>query len=454
MSVICAISTAQAPGAISVIRLSGEGAIEVAARVFEPAGNKRVSDMAGYSCAYGEIKSGGERIDDGVLTIFRAPHSYTGENVAEISCHGGIYVTQRVLRACCENGAKAAQRGEFTKLAFLNGKLSLTQAESVMDTISAQGELTLRSAKLIREGALYKRSESVKGRLIKLLAQLAAWADYPEEDLPEVELETMRGTIESCEREINTLIKSFDNGMILRRGIPTAIIGKPNVGKSTLMNLMLGYERAIVTDIAGTTRDLLEETVRIGDITLKLTDTAGLRKTNDEVEKIGVEMAQRRLGESALILAVFDGSKAPDREDEQLIEQLKQSSGRVIAIINKSDLGLEAGYTELCGELTNVIELSAKSGEGKGELERIIGRMFTSFDEEDGGIFVNERQKACLDEAMRSLTEGRTALDMGMTLDAVTISLEQAAGALAELSGERISESVVDEVFSRFCVGK
>ena len=374
MSTICAVSTPLAEGAISVIRISGGSALAVAAKVFEPAGGKSVADMAGYTCAYGYVVDGeGTRVDDAVLTVFRAPHSYTGENVAEISCHGGLYVTKKILRLCCENGAKPAERGEFTKLAFINGKLSLTQAEAVMDVISAQGELTLHSANLARGGELFRRIDGIKSGLIKLLGELSAWVDYPEEELPEVEDAAMAQTLSDSAAQIKRLLAVYDNGMLLRQGVPAVIVGRPNVGKSTLMNLLLGYGRAIVTDIAGTTRDIIEESVRLGDVTLRLSDTAGIRETEDEVEKIGVELARRRLDESALIIAVFDGSSQPAAEDTELISALAERAargGRVIALINKSDKGVQSEWRGALGEFESVengavFEISAKSGEGK-----------------------------------------------------------------------------------------
>lgn len=454
MSAICAISTALSEGAISVVRISGDGAINVAERIFRPVGGISVMDMSGYTCAYGTVVDGDERVDDAVLTVFRAPHSYTGEDVAEISCHGGVFVTQKIMRLCCENGASPASRGEFTKLAFMNGKLSLTQAESVMDIISAQGDLTLRSANLTREGALFRRIDEVRQRLIKLLGELSAWVDYPEEDLPEVESSKMKETLGSCAAAVEKLIRDYDNGMLLKRGIPSVIAGKPNVGKSTLMNLLLGYERAIVTDIAGTTRDVLEETVRIGDVTLRLSDTAGLRETSDEVEKIGVELARKKLGESALTIAVLDGSNTPDDEDRRLITDIRESGRRAIVLINKSDIGISEECRSLCEGMKYVIELSAKTGNGRERLEQAVGEMFAAAGDDDSLIFVNERQKYCLDRAAANFAAANEAIDLGMTLDAVTISIGEAAAALAELTGEKITDSVVDEIFSKFCVGK
>ena len=450
---ICATATAEGEGALAVVRISGENALAVAERVFEPYG-KKVSEMAGYTCAYGRVVDNGERIDDAVLTVFRAPHSYTGEDCAEISCHGGRYVTQRIMRLCCDNGAVPAERGEFTKLAFINGKLSLTQAEAVMELISAQGELTLRSANLTRQGALFGRIQGLNTRLVKLLGELAAWVDYPEEDLPEVETDTMRSTLADCLAEAEKLIRGYDNGMLLKRGIPAAIVGKPNVGKSTLMNLLLGYERAIVTDIAGTTRDVLEESVRLGDVTLRLSDTAGLRDTDNAVERIGVELARKKLGESALIIAVFDGSVPPDGEDRALIEEIKAAEGKVIALINKSDIAADEHYFELCKGLPYVIGISAKQGSGRDKLEAAAAELFGAAGTEDGLIFVNERQRSCLGRAAEGLRQAISAIDIGLTPDVTAISVEEAAAAFAELTGDRVTDTVVAEVFSKFCVGK
>ncbi|SDA20282.1 tRNA modification GTPase [Ruminococcus sp. YE71] len=454
MQAVCAVATALGEGAVAVVRISGEDALKVASEVFVPYSGIAVGDMKGYTCAYGKVVDGGERIDDAVLTVFRAPHSYTGEDVAEISCHGGVYITKRVLRLCCENGARPAERGEFTRTAFVNGKLDLAQAESVMELISAQGELTLRSANLTRTGELSDRIGKVRARLTSLLGELAAWADYPDEDLPEVGGDNMTATVDECLAAAEKLIKGYDNGMMFRNGIPAVIVGKPNVGKSTLMNLLLGYERAIVTDIAGTTRDLLEETVRLGDVTLRLTDTAGLRETEDAVERIGVELARKKLGESALIIAVFDGSTAPDDEDKLLIEEVKSCGGRVIALINKTDISEGNGYAELLGGMAYVIGISAKTGKGREELEAAAAELFGGLDPDEGMIFVNERQRFCLGRAVESLERARDGILTGMSPDVVTIDITEAAAALAEITGDRITDDIVNEVFSRFCVGK
>ena len=457
MSTVCAVSTPLAEGGLAVIRISGEKALSAAAKIFVPFGGKRVADMPGYTCAYGRVvdPESGKAVDDAMLTVFRAPHSYTGEDTAEISCHGGVYITKRILRLCLAAGCRQADRGEFTKRAFVNGKLSLTQAEAVMDMISARGELTLRSARLTREGRLFGRIDGIKSRLVTLLGELAAWVDYPEEDLPSVEDEALRKTLSDAAEDLAALVRDYDCGMVLRTGIDTVIAGKPNVGKSTLMNMLLGYERSIVTDTAGTTRDVIEETVRLGDLELKLSDTAGIRETGDRIEQLGVSLAKKRLDECALIIAVFDTSAPLDDEDRELLSYVRGLGKRLIVVLNKSDLGsaVDTQSDELAG--LRVIELSARSGEGLEELTRAAAEMFgTDTCDADMTIFANERQKRCAESALEKLRAALAAAELGETLDAVTVMTDAAVSELMELTGERTTEAVVDEVFSKFCVGK
>ena len=396
MKDICAVSTPLAEGGISVIRISGENAISIGAKVFKPLSCKSVENMAGYTCAYGKIvDKNGREVDDGVLTVFRAPKSYTGENVCEISCHGGIYVTKKVLRLCIEQGAELAQRGEFTKRAFLNGKLSLTQAEGVMETISAQGEYTLNSANLTKEGRLFRLISDMSRKFVTILGELAAWVDYPEEDLPEISEDNLRESLKNALAGLDKIIADHDSGMILKNGVDTVIAGKPNVGKSTLMNMLLGYDRSIVTNVAGTTRDVIEESAKLGELILKLSDTAGIHETDDEVEKIGVDIAKKKLKNAMLIIEVFDISRELDEEDLELLEYVKRLGKKVIIVLNKSDLENVVERSQLEKYSDYVIEISAKLDEGREELQKATEKLLGigGYDA-DSTIFANERQPA------------------------------------------------------------
>ena len=455
MSTICAISTPLAAGGISVIRISGEDAFGVAAKVFEPQTCKSVGSMAGYTCAYGRIVDGqGKTVDDGVLTVFRAPRSYTGEDVCEISCHGGIYVTKKVLRLCLAAGASLADRGEFTKRAFLNGKLSLTQAEAVIDTISAQGEFALASANSARQGRLFKQIKALSDRLVEILGELAAWVDYPEEDLPEVESTALCKSLKDAISALGKIIDYYDRGLVFKSGIDTCIAGKPNVGKSALMNMLLGFDRSIVTDIAGTTRDVIVESVQLGNITLKLSDTAGIHDTNDTVEQMGVELTRDRLESAMLILAVFDSSQALDEQDRSLLAHISKLGKKTLIILNKTDLETAADKAQLQA-FGQVIEISAKNGEGLDEIQSAVEQLFKAGEfDADSDIFANERQKQCAETAHTHLQSALESLETGQTLDAVTVMIDYAAQSLMELTGERATEAVVNNVFSKFCVGK
>ena len=453
MSTIAAVSTPNAVGGIAVIRISGEDALSVAEKIFSPYGNKTVKEMEGYTCAYGIAHDDGERLDDCILTVFRAPHSYTGEDVVELSCHGGLYVTRKVLRAALKNGAVNAEAGEFTKRAYLNGKLDLTQAEAVMDIISAKGERELKMAESLREGAAFKTARKCSDKLLKILGDLAAWADYPEEDIPEVRPENLTAELIAVRDDLRSLVKNYDSGRILREGVATAIIGRPNVGKSTLFNCLSGCARSIVTEIAGTTRDVIEETVRVGDITLRLSDTAGIHETEDVIEGIGVDMAEKMIATSELVIAVFDGSCPLTEDDLYLINKVNNS--KTIAVINKTDVEKVIDVSILKDKIQHIVYLSAKESTGVDELHSHIEEILKLNEADfDTATAANERQKKCIDNALEGIESAISSLQIGEMLDAVNILIDEAEQSLLQLTGEKVTDAVVDEVFSRFCVGK
>ena len=450
---IAAISTAQGEGGIGVIRISGENAVEIADRVFQSVSQKKLCDMKGYTAAFGKIVSNGEALDEAVALVFRAPHSYTGEDVVELSCHGGVYITQQVLRAVLSAGAKPAQAGEFTKRAFLNGKLDLTGAEAVIDIITAKSRSAARAALSIKDGALFRRVNAVKDNLLTLAAHLSAWADYPEEDIAEVTDDDILSVCKSAQEELTRLLGTYDSGQAVKEGIDTVIAGRPNVGKSTLMNLLSGYEKSIVTEIPGTTRDIVEDTVVAGDVILRLSDTAGLRETGDVVEKIGVDRAKQRLEQCGLLLAVFDNSRPLEDFDFHLLKTAKDVP--TIAIINKTDLPNQLDISKISDCVSKIIFISAATGEGKDELIRAIAELAgTDQLNPSEGILANERQRANVIAALQAVNEATEAVTMGLTYDAVTVTLEDAIGALLEMTGERTSDEIIDRVFHNFCVGK
>ena len=450
---IAAISTPNGQGGMGVIRISGEKALEVAGKIFRSVSGKKPSEMKGYTAAYGKIEDNGEMIDEGVLLVFRAPHSYTGEDVAEISCHGGMYVTKRVLRAVFSGGAVPAQAGEFTRRAFLNGKMGLTEAESVMDIICAGGEQSARAALSALEGRLRKRIDGVRDELIALAAHLSAWADYPEDEIPEIDETELSEGLEKCAAALKDLLSSYDTGKVMRDGVDTVIAGRPNVGKSTLMNLLSGCERSIVTNIPGTTRDIIEETVMLGDVPLRLSDTAGIRSTDDPVESIGVQKARDRLMSAGLILAVFDASLPLSEDDKELLMLLENAPA--VAVINKTDLENKIDSEYIRSKVPHTVFISAKTGSGEEELRSEVADIIgTSRLDPSQGILATERQYHDARTALSSVEEALGALRAGITFDAVTVVIEDAINSLSELTGERVTEAVVDKVFSHFCVGK
>lgn len=449
---IVAIATPPGEGGISSIRISGENAFAIADKIFHTKSGESLSNKEGYTAAYGHIYDGNILLDDGIALVFRAPKSYTGENTVEISSHGGIYLIRRVLRAAAKAGARIAEGGEFTKRAFENGKLSLTQAESVMQMISAQGNQSLMLATRNKEGALSRFLGKITDKLLFLVSQISVFSDFPEDETLLLEEEDFISSLEQIISLLEKLIANYDKGKYLIGGINTAIVGSPNAGKSTLMNLLAKTQRSIVTPIAGTTRDIIEETVLAGEFTLKLADTAGIRAADDEVEKIGVDAAIKRLEAADLCLGVFDISKEPTEEDKALIEKL---SGRpAVLVLNKNDLTAnDNGFYEKTG--LPFVRISAKTGVGEDALiEKIRDVLKINELDQNAEILGNERQYQKVVTAKNSAKEAIAALRGGVTLDAVGILIDEALAALLELDGKRITTEVANEVFKNFCVGK
>jgi len=450
---IAAISTPQAAGGIGIVRISGPDALKIADNVFQASNGLLLSQSAGYRAYHGLVWDKGSAVDEAVCLVFRAPHSFTGEDTAEISCHGGLYILQRVLKAVLNAGAVPAEAGEFTKRAYLNGKMDLADAEAVMSLISAQGEQAARAALTALEGALSKKIHECAQSLIYAAAQMSAWVDYPDEDIEELSLENLESRFLQVKATLGDLLSNFDTGRAVTQGVETVIVGRPNVGKSTLMNLLTGFERSIVTEYAGTTRDVVEETVRLGELVLHLSDTAGMRDTDNPVESIGVERALKKLKSADLVLAVFDGSDSLTNEDRQLLKNCKEKL--TIAVINKNDLPRALDLEYINSIAADTVEISAVSGEGLDRLSKSVSRLLgtESFDP-GAAMLATERQRACCERALALIDEALTAINCGQTMDAINVCTDSAIEALLELTGEKASEAVVNEVFSRFCVGK
>ena len=453
MSTIAAISTAQGQGGIGVIRVSGEDSFTIVDKIFKSVSGKKIMDIKGYTALFGHIYNNEEVLDEAVVLKYVAPKSFTGENVVEISCHGGMYITKEVLNAVIMSGASLAEPGEFTKRAYLNGKMDLTEAESVMDIISAKSKSAARAALFVKDGALFKKSQQVKQLLLDKAAHLSAWADYPEEDIPEVTEDSIMEAIEESISILEKLLSTYDMGQVVKEGIDTVIVGRPNAGKSTLMNLLVGREKSIVTNIAGTTRDVVEDIVLVGNVMLKLSDTAGIRDTDNEIEKIGVQKTFDKINGAGLVIALFDNNEELNSEDIDLINKIKDMP--CIAVINKIDLEDKVDKKYITDNIENVVYISAKQQDNIDELKNMIEKIAGTEDfDPSAGIVANERQRNAIRNAVNSLYEAKESLAMGMTMDAITVSLQETIDYLLELTGEKAGEEIVDSVFHNFCVGK
>ena len=458
MHTCAAVATAPGKAGISVIRISGEEAVDIASRVFKPASRKDLCEIPANKCVYGDIfSSDGKKIDSGMCTCFYAPHSYTGENIAEISCHGSPVGTSLVLSAIFEAGAKPALAGEFTKRAFINGKLDLTQAEAVGQLIDAQSAAALKLSSNQLDGVVSARIKECSDEITILLASLYAYIDYPDEDMTDISDDELNLRIEKIACKLNELIGTYSTGVAVNEGVNAAIVGKPNTGKSSFLNMMLGFPRAIVTDIAGTTRDVVSEKLNVGNIMLKMSDTAGIRETSDEVEKIGVEKSFDEMERSDVIFAVFDVSRQVNDAFE-LCERLVQykDSKNVVIVLNKCDISAPSEYKAYfeSKKFDNIVCISAKNCTGKDCIENAIKKIYPDSENiENKAVLTNARQCAALKKAFESTKRALKAL-AELTPDTACLDMESALGELLEADGRRVSEQIVNSIFSHFCVGK
>lgn len=449
---IAAIATAPGRSAIGILRISGPEAVEVLNRVFTPQGKTPLLDHAPGTLIYGDLKDAENHLLDRCLATFsRAPHSYTGEDTAELQCHGSSAVLTAGLEALFHAGARQARAGEFTKRAFLNGKLDLVQAEAVIDLIDAETTAAAQNAVGQLAGAMSRKIGGIYSQLVDLMAHFHAVLDYPDEDIDPFESEEIAGYAAQAAQELDALRKTYRRGRQLTEGIATAIVGAPNAGKSSLLNALLGYDRAIVTDIPGTTRDTVEEKAHLGGVLLRLIDTAGLRETQDTVERLGVERSREALRQAELALVVIDGSRPLDDLDREALEA-SRSAETALVLLNKCDLTQSVTEAQLEGR--KVLTISARSGQGLDALEETIAALFAGSGEASGQLLTNARQAEAVERAAHCLQNCSEALSFGMSVDGVLTDVEEALEALGQLTGRSVSEDITGRIFERFCVGK
>ena len=452
---IAAIATPPGPGGVGILRLSGPGAAQAAAHIFRPLGKTPLSEAPDRQLLYGRVlDQAGDLLDTGLAFVSRAPHSYTGEETAEIQCHGSPVVLSLVLDALCAAGARLARPGEFTQRAFLNGKLDLTQAEAVIDLIDAETPAAARQAAGQLNGALSRQIDGIYSALTDLMAHFCAVLDYPDEDIDPFQAEQMGQILARQEAALQALLATSRRGTLLNQGITCVLIGRPNAGKSSLLNALVGYDRAIVTDVPGTTRDTVEARCRLGGVVLRLIDTAGLRETDDAVERIGVERSRAALAGAALALLVLDGSASLTPEDEAAMAQAARAP-RVICLINKSDRPLAFAPEELRSRFPHLCVVSAATGAGLDALGETVAALFPAGGAESAGeLLTNARQADAARRALEAVTRASESLEAGITPDALLTDAEEALAALGELTGASVREDVTARIFERFCVGK
>ena len=451
---IAAIATARTPAAIGIVRISGPETLSVADRVFRAKNGKPAAQQTARRMIYGQMRTAeGVVIDDGLCVLFPPESSYTGQWSAELHCHGSPVVLEEVLRSAFAAGARQAKGGEFTKRAFLSGRMDLIQAEAVADLIDAETAESAQNAALQLSGAMSRGVEQVYGDLMDITSRFYAAVDYPDEDIEPLEQQQIADTLTRSRAALQRLLDTFHRGRILKQGIPTVLLGLPNAGKSSLLNALLGYDRAIVTEVAGTTRDTVEEKVRCGGQLLRLCDTAGIRETADSVEKLGVDRAVAAAEQASLALVVLDGSQ-PLTGPEDAVFALAEKAEHTIIIINKNDLPRRLDLAAIEGRFQNICALSAKTGEGVEDLEAIIQKLYPTPARESCALLTNSRQAEAVTRALQATDRAASALTAGLTPDAILTDAEEALTALGELTGKSIREDLVATIFSRFCVGK
>ena len=457
MNTIAAISTATGAGGIGIIRMSGEKCFEILEKIFNPIKKYNNNEIEGYTIKFGYIvdKEKNEKIDEVLVSFFRNPKSYTMENMCEINSHGGIIIERKILELCLKNGADIAEPGEFTKRAFLNGRIDLAQAESVIDIINSKTNKEAEASVNQLEGMLSEEIKKIKKKLLDIMADIEASIDYPEYDIEELSQEQLIKKLENIKQDLNNLKNTFNSGKILKEGIKTIILGKPNAGKSSLLNAILNEERAIVSDVPGTTRDTIEEFVTIDGIPLKLIDTAGIRNTNDKIEEIGVKRALKLAENADLIISIFDGSKKLEEEDYEILELIKNKNA--IILNNKVDLEnsqINAEILKKCDK--TIVDISIKEKIGLNRLYEEIIKMFrvNEIDINDGVIITNIRHKNQIEKALQSVEESILSIYKEMPIDISSVYIKQIITELNTITGENVSEDIINEIFSKFCLGK
>ena len=457
MSTIVSISTAPGIGGIGIIRMSGEDTFRILDKIFIQKKKKSIEEINGYSIKYGHIVDNDQVIDEVLVSYFKQPKSYTTENMCEINSHGGNIVVKRILELCLKNGAKLAEPGEFTKRAFLNGRIDLTQAESVIDVINAKSEREVKAGIKQLEGELSKKINTIKQKILDIMVNIEVSIDYPEyDDIEEVQNKQILDMLEEIQQDLDILNKSFENGKVIKEGIKTAIIGRPNAGKSSLLNAILKEDRAIVTEYEGTTRDTIEEFVTVNGVPLKLIDTAGIREATDEVEKIGVSKAKKIAEEADLVIAIFDSSKELTVDDFEILEIIKNKKS--IIILNKIDLNKKVLKTDesLTSVSKNIIEISAVQKLGIEKLYDKISEMFNlnEINLDNEILITNVRHKELINNALKKVEETKNTIKNNMPIDIVAIYMKDILEQLGSITGESISEDIINEIFSKFCLGK